>query len=165
MTSEGELGLEWTVKVTHTDGRVEQEVIHNLIPTEGLTHIMGVAFKGAAQVLTWYLSLFEGNYTPNAGLTAAAYPAAATECTAYQGSTRIEFNEGSVVAGAVDNSANPAKFTFTANKTVYGGVMSSASAKGATTGVLTSAVRFTSPKVCEAGATLEVIAGNSLISA
>lgn len=164
MNSEARSGFLWTLELEHADGTIEREQVHNLIPEEGLNHMQSVVFKGASQVATWYIALFEGNYNPDGGITAATFPSVATECTAYSPSTRPEFVEGSVVSGDVDNSASRAEFTFTANKTVYGGVITSASAKGATTGVLMSAVRFSSPKVCEEGAILRVVAANSLVS-
>lgn len=163
--SRAEMGFTFYVEVLDRHGRVGQrEVVHNLIPQEGLDHTMGVVFKSATQVPTWYIALYEGNYTPVPGTKASTFPTDATECTAYSQSTRVEFNEGAVITGSVDNSANRAEFTFTQSKTVYGGVISSAAAKGATTGVLISAVRFSSPKVLETGDTLRVIAANSLIS-
>lgn len=164
MNSQAALGFTYRLKLTHVDGTVEYSEDSNLIPTEGLNHMMSVTFKSAGQVATWYLALFEGNYTPVAGLTAATFPAAATECTAYVLTTRPEFVEGSVTNGAVDNSASVAVFEFTAPKVIYGGAMLSSSVKGATSGVIMSAARFTSPKTVETGAKLEVLAGNSLVS-
>lgn len=144
---------------------IDREVVHNLMPTEGLNHMLGVTFKSATQAATWYIGLFEGNYTPTLSDTAAAFPAAATETTAYAETTRVEFNEGSIASGSLDNSANKAEFTFNAIKTVYGGFISSASAKGGTTGALTSVVRFASPKAFAVGDVFRVTAGFTLASA
>jgi hypothetical protein len=139
-------GTVYTVEHIRGGQVLSRDVHHNLVPIEGLNHIASVVTKGAAQVPTWYIGLFEGNYTPVPADTAAAFSAAATECTTYAPSTRAEFNEGAVVAGVVDNTANRAEFTFTAAKTIYGAFMSSAQAKGAVTGTLISAARFGSPK-------------------
>lgn len=166
MESQAKMGFTYTVDVLHPDGSVSQaETSHNLIPDEGVAHTMGVLFKSSTQVATWYIAIYEGNFTPAGSITAATFPALATECTAYTPSTRPEFVEGAVAGGAVDNSASRAEFTMTADKTIYGGVITSASAKSATTGVLISAVRFTSPKVVATGDVLRVTAGNSLVSA
>ncbi len=165
MNTHATFGFDWYLEIEHTDGRVERESVHNLLPDEGRDHIMGVAFKGAGQVTSWYLAIYEGNYTPVPGITAATFPSAATECTSYTSATRPLFNTAAVSGGQVTNSANRAEFTMTADKTIYGGVITSASAKGAATGVLTSAVRFSSPKVLETGAILRVVAANSLASA
>lgn len=159
------LGFTYRLKLTHVDGRVEYSEDHNLIPIEGLNHMMGVTFKSVSAVATWYIALFEGNYTPTPDVTAATFAAAATECTAYTPSARVEFVEGAVANGAVDNSASVAEFTFTSNKVIYGGAMLSSSVKGGITGTLISVARFASPKTVETGAKLEVLAGNSLVSA
>lgn len=109
--------------------------------------------------------MYEGNYTPIAGDTAATFPASATESAAYAEATRPALVLGAVTAGAVDNVASRAEFTANASKTFYGGFVSSAAAKGSTSGVLLSAVRFASPKVLSSGEILRVTAGFTLVSA
>ena len=79
--------------------------------------------------------------------------------------TRVEFVEGAVAAGVVENTASRAEFTFTAAKTIYGAFLVSAQAKGAITGVLMSAARFTAPKVLQIDDVLRVTASFSLTSA
>ena len=118
----------------------------NIIPTEGLNHILSTVVAGGSQVLTWYMALFEGNVTPGASLTAATFTATTTECTAYDAAGRVAFNEGAAAAGVIDNAANRAIFTMNATKTVYGGALLSASAKSATTGSLLAAARFATPR-------------------
>lgn len=118
----------------------------NIIPTEGLNHILNTILHGGSQVLTWYVALFEGNVTPAASLTAATFTATTTECTAYDESTRVEFNEGAASGGVLDNASNRAIFTMNATKTVYGGALLSASAKSATTGTLLAAARFSTSR-------------------
>ena len=114
----------------------------NIIPTEGLNHILDVIFHGATQVNPWYIALFEGNVTPGASYTAANFASNATECTAYTESARVVFNEGAAAAGVTDNASNRAVFTMNATKTVYGGALLSVSTKSATTGMLAAAARF-----------------------
>lgn len=164
LESGARMGFNYVVEVVRGGKVIDRESVHNLIPAEGLDHVMATVFKGGAQVPTWYLAIFEGNYTPTAGLTAAAFPATATECTAYTSGTRLEFVEGAVAAGSLDNSASKAEYTMNADKTVYGGVITSAAAKGATTGVLISAVRFATAKAVLAGDVLRVMATNTLAS-
>jgi hypothetical protein len=166
LQSQAELGFTYVVEVIHPDGsRSQGETKHNLVPTEGRDHIMGVVFKSVGQVATWYIGLYEGNYTPVAGDTAATIAASSTECTAYTPAARVEYVEGAVLDGAIDNGASKANFTFTAAKTVYGGFIVSSSPRGGTTGTLISAVRFSSPKVLAIGDVLSVAAGMSLVSA
>lgn len=138
---------------------------HNLVPTEGLNHMAGVVFKGVTQVPTWYLGLFSGDYTPVASNTAANFPGAATEFSGYAPSTRVEFNEGAVTAGVIDNTANKAEFSVTTAATIYGAFMASAQAKGATSGVLISAARFPVPKVVAEDDVLRVTASVEFRSA
>jgi len=157
-------GFRYLVEVLKGGEVVESEWISNLVPTEGLNHFLTTEFKGTSQVGTWYIGIYEGNYTPSAGVTAATLPAAATESTAYAETTRVAFVPGTVAAGALDNSASRAEFTMNATKTIYGGFMSSSSAKGATTGVLVSAVKFSSPKVLDSGSVLRITAGFTLTS-
>ena len=159
-------GFEYLVEVVDKHGRVrDSEVIKNLMPTEGLNHMLNTELKGGAQVSSWYMGLFSGNYTPLAGDTAATFPGSATESSAYDEATRELLVFGTVAAGAVDNSAARAEFTMNATVTIYGGFIASASAKGATSGVLLSAVKFASPKALADDEVLRVTAGFTLISA
>lgn len=164
MKSATEVGFEWFVRVVRKDGTIEREGMHNLMPIEGRKHMMATEYKGGAQVTQWYIALFEGNYTPVDSLTANDFPTAAVEFMAYPGSTRKEFVTGPINSGSVDNFENKAEFVFTEDKTVYGGVITSSSVKGSVNGVLSSAVRFPSPKTMQAGDKLEVIAANTITS-
>lgn len=118
------------------------ENVSNLIPTVGLNYILGAALTGVAQSTTWYLALFEGNYTPVAGITAATFPADATESTAYNEAARVTWTPGTIAAGSVSNAASVAVFTMNATKTVYGIAQTSVSTKSAITGNLVSVARF-----------------------
>jgi hypothetical protein len=159
-------GFTYLVEVVSADGTVtDSEVVTNLMPTAGINHTLGVLLKGEAQVSTWYIGLYEGNYTPTSSDVMATFPVAATETVAYTASTRLTFTSGTVTAGGVDNSSNKAEFTFNATKTVYGGFISSASAKSSTSGTLLSVVRFGSPKSVDSGSVLRVTAGFTMASA
>lgn len=119
----------------------------NIVVDEGLNHVLDVVFHGATQIATWYLGLFEGNYTPVAGLTAATVTAASTECTAYDEGTRQVFDEAAAASKTITNSASKATFTINASKTIYGAFLASSSIKSGTGGTLFSAARFGSAKV------------------
>lgn len=162
MNSTAQAGFVYTVEVVKNGVVIDREVVHNVMPTEGANQIISSALAGGAQVATWYLGLFEGNYTPTIADTALALPGLAAECTAYDGATRKTWTPGAVAGGTANNSAAKAEFTFTAPKTVYGGFMSSAPAKGAVSGALVSAVRFPSPKVLDTDSILRVTAGITL---
>ena len=51
----------------------------NLVVNEGLLHMLGVELYSTTKISTWYLALFSANYTPAATLTAATFPATASE--------------------------------------------------------------------------------------
>jgi hypothetical protein len=134
------------------DGKVIDEFEdHNLVVNEGLNHLLDVLLHGSTQVTTWYLGVFEGNYTPVATVTAATITSASTECTAYDETTRQAYNEAAASSQSTTNSANKATFTFNATKTIYGAFLASASAKSATTGTLFSAAAFSSSKSVVSG--------------
>lgn len=122
------------------------EDVSNLIPTEGLNYMLGASLTGVAQSSTWYIALFEGNYTPVAGVTAATFPADATECTAYTEASRVTWTPGAISAGSVSNTASKAVFTMNATKTVYGIAQTSVATKSAVTGTLISVARFSVAK-------------------
>lgn len=165
MNTQLRAGFNYVIEIIGADGVVrDREVTHNLMPAEGLNHMLGVTLKSAAPIATWYVGLYEGNYTPTSGDTAAGFPTSATESTSYDETTRQTLTLGVVASGTVDNSASKAEFTVNASKTIYGGFISSSSAKSATSGVLLSAVRFSSPKVLAASEVLRVTAGFTLAS-
>lgn len=153
-------GFEYTIELFAPDGRlIDSETRHNLMPRQGLSHIADVVFKKAPQAQGWYLAPFEGDYQPLPTDTASIIAASSTEITAYSATTRPEFVAGAITDGALNNSANRAEFTFTADKTVRGAFLVSSSPKAGTTGVLMSVVRFATPKVCENGSVLRLTAG------
>lgn len=159
-------GFQYLVEVLDKNGDVrESEIVKNIMPLEGLNHVLGVALKGVTPITAWYVGLYEGNYTPVTGDTAALFTTAATENITYDEATRPALTLGSVSGGTVDNSASKAVFTMNAAKTIYGGFISSASGKGVSTGVLLSAVRFSSPKSLGATDVLRITAGFGLASA
>lgn len=118
----------------------------NLVVNEGLNSLLGIMFHADTQISTWYLGLFEANYTPVAGLTAATVTASATECTAYASATRPAYVEAAAASQSITNSASRASFVFNATKTIYGAFLISDSTKSGTSGTLFSAARFSASK-------------------
>lgn len=118
----------------------------NLVVNEGLNALLDIMFHGNTQIGTWYLGLFEGNYTPVSTVTAATITSAATECIAYDETTRQEYVEAAASSQSITNTANRATFTFNASKTIYGAFLVSNSAKSGTSGTLFSAARFAAAK-------------------
>lgn len=134
------------------DGRVIDEWgFDNLVVNEGLNYLNDVMFFAVAATTTWYLGVFEGNYTPVSTVTAATITAASTECVAYSETTRQAFTTIASAAQVTTNAAARATFTFNATKTIYGAFLASASAKSATTGKLFSAAQFAASKAVVSG--------------
>lgn len=159
MNADTKMGFTYTIEVLKDGVVVDTETVHNLMPTEGLNYMLSAGIAGGAQATSWYVGLFEANYTPVAGDTAATFPASATETTTYAESTRVAFVPGAVSGGALTNSASRAEFTSNANKTVYGAFLVSASGKSATSGVLLSAAKFATSKTFDSGSVIRVTAG------
>lgn len=152
------LGTTYLIEQIRNGEVIASETVHNLIPTEGLNHAVSVIVKQGTQAAGWYIGLFEGNYGPVPGDTAATFPTSAVECTAYSPSTRPPFTAGSVAGGAADNTASRAEFTFTAAKTLYGAFLVPSATKGGVTGPLLSAARFAEPKTVAVDDVLRVTA-------
>lgn len=138
----------FTYVVEHTRGGevLSAEIVHNLLPTEGLNHAVDVLLLAGAQQSNWYLALFEGNYTPTSTVTGATVVSVATECTAYDETTRQQWIGSAVSAGASSNTASKAVFTMNATKGVYGAFLVSSSVKSSTTGILLSIAQFPTVK-------------------
>lgn len=143
-----ELRVGGTFIIEHIRGGevIEREEKRNLVVDQGLNKLLDVMFAGSVQVNPWYLGLFEGNYTPVAGVTAATIAANSTECIAYDEATRPVYTEAAAAAKSVTNAASKATFTFNATKTVYGAFLISDATKSGAAGTLFSAARFTSAK-------------------
>lgn len=165
MIEQKKLGFVYDLEWVDAEGKtIVTDRVVNLIPTEGANHILTTVLAGGTPFANWYIGLFSGNYTPLVSDTAATFPASSTEFTGYSGSNRVAFTPGSVTGGAVDNTSSRAEFTFTADTAVYGGFMTSSAGKGATTGVLISAVRFPATRSPGIGGVLRVTAGLSLLN-
>lgn len=129
------------------DGKVIDEwEDENIVPTEGLNHILSIELAGGTQITNWYIAPYEANATPSASWTAANVTANSTECTAYTSATRVAWTPGAASGGVISNSGSPATFTFNATKTIYGAFLISNSTKSATSGTLFSASLFSSSK-------------------
>ncbi len=128
----------------------------NIIPTEGLNHILSTIVGGGTQVNPWYVALFSQNVTPQATLTAATFTATMTEFTGYDEATRVAYVEGAVAAGSVSNTASRAEFSINAPATIYGALLG-AQAKSATTSVLLSCSLFNTGRPVIAGDTLQTM--------
>ncbi len=142
----------YTHRVRQANGIVTPWVTDsNLLPTEGLTYLAGI-LGSTSKIATWYMALYAGAYSPAAGLTAANFTSTTSEITSgsegFTEANRVTWTPDAAAAGAIVNDATPAAFTIiTATAlTVNGAGLLSAQAKGATTGTLLSATRFSSAR-------------------
>lgn len=145
------VGGKYSGQIIRKGDVIDEFEADNLVVDEGLNAMLDILFHATAQITTWYLGVFEGNYTPVNTLTAATVAAAATECSAYASSTRPAFDEAAASSQSTTNSANRASFVFNATKTIYGAFLVSNSTKGGTSGTLFSAARFGSSKSVVSG--------------
>lgn len=141
----------WEGELRRAGRVIDRFVDKNLIVNEGLNNVLDVYFHNIAQATTWYIGVFEGNYTPIATVTAATIAAASTESTAYANATRPDYVEAAAASQSITNSASKASFVFNATKTIYGAFLVTDNTKSGTSGVLFSAARFSNPKAVESG--------------
>ena len=153
------MGFRYVVDTLVDGVLVDSEEVTNLMPVEGLNHVLNAVLKAGGTFPNWYIGLYKGNYTPSSADLMSTFPAAATELTEYDETTRRLFVSGTVAGGACDNVLNKAEFTANATVTAYGGFITTSATKGNASGVLLSAVRFASPKLLSDNAVLRVTAG------
>jgi hypothetical protein len=147
------------------DGVVIDTWTHkNILPLEGRNYVLDSALSGVSASSSWFIGIYQGNYTPVAGDTAATFSSSATECTSYVEAARQPWVKSAASAALTSNAASKANFTFNATVSVYGAFVSSASAKNATTGTLLSAARLSEVKSMASGDVLTVTYALSLAS-
>lgn len=160
------IGFEYWTELRDINGKLlSRGGGKNLYTLEGFDYMLDSAIGLDAKIPNFYMGIFEAAYTPLITDTAATFPAAATECTAYTGSSRKAWTANHADGGILDNVGHEAQFTMNANKTIYGGFIASGQAKGATTGKLISAAMFNSPQVAASGNVLTLGGGCTLVNA
>lgn len=134
----------------------------NLLPTEGLAHLLSVALGTTAKPAGYYLAIFSGSASPAANWTAASFAAVANEIVSmtegHTGATRPAWTVTTTVTGSIDNMAAPATLTMAtaASLTVTGAALLTTSQRGGTTGKLVSASLYPAPRVFQDGDTYEL---------
>jgi hypothetical protein len=161
-------GFIYTVEHIGVDGKIKSvEKIHNLMPTPAVDYLLNAAFMGGSAYSTWYLSLFDNNRTPLAADTMTTFLADCGEDTVYTavGGARPTISFPPVSAGVLTTVASPNELAFASPSTVRGAFVTTGVTRGGTTGLLCSAVLFSTAKVLAAGESLRVPVGFALISA
>ena len=144
------------------NGGVWEKEGDNLIPTEGLAHLLNVALGSTAKPAGYYLAIFSGSAAPAANWTAASFAAVANEIVSmaegHTGATRPAWTPTNTTTGSIDNMTTVASLTIaTASQlNVTGAALLSSSQRGGTTGVLVSASQYAAPRVFQNGDTYEL---------
>ena len=134
----------------------------NLIPTEGLAHILNVALGTTPKPASYHLALFSAAAQPAANWTAATFATQASEIVSmtegYSAATRPTWTPANTATNSIDNMAAVAKVTMktASSLTVQGAAMLTNSSKGSTAGVLISASKYAAPRVFQDGDTYEI---------
>lgn len=134
----------------------------NLIPTEGLAHILNVALGTTPKPASYHLALFSAAAQPAANWTAASFASTASEIVSmtegYSAATRPTWTPANTATNSIDNMAAVAKVTMktASSLTVQGAAMLTNSSKGSTAGVLISASKYAAPRVFQDGDTYEI---------
>jgi len=118
----------------------------NIVVDEGLIYVINTSLAAVAQQASWFVGIFQNNYTPVPADTAALFPGAgvANEINAeYTEGTRPAYTPNVTNLTNVSNSSVPATFTINAAVSAYGAFLVSDSVKTGTTGVLCAASKFT----------------------
>ena len=130
------VGTWWELEQYRKGRLIDKWGQKNVITTEGLNHMLNVAFNSATQITAWYMGLFEDDYTPLITNTYAT--PGFTESTAYDEATRVAYADATATTKIMTNSASKATFTISGTKTIYGAFLcgggSAASTKSDTAG-------------------------------
>lgn len=136
----------WHGKIIRAGEVIEEFEDHNLVVNQGLNDILNVYFNNGTVKPTWYMGIFQGNYTPQSTDTASNVAANSTESSSYSSATRPQWSPAAPSGQSITNSASPATYTFTASVTIYGAFLISSNVIGGTAGTLFSEATFASPK-------------------
>lgn len=134
----------------------------NLIPTEGLAHILNVALGTTPKPASYHLALFSAAAQPAANWTAASFASTASEIVSmtegYSAATRPTWTPANTSTNSIDNMTAVAKVTMktASSLTVQGAAMLTNSSKGSTAGALISASKYAAPRVFQDGDTYEI---------
>lgn len=140
---------------THNVNGEDERSDHNIIPDEGLKHVLGVTVAGVTPVTSWYVALHEGSSAPGASLTAANYTGTLNEHSSapegYTEANRVLYVDDTITDTEVVNLTTPAAFTIVtaSTLTVWGGAILSVNTKNSTSGTLLSAGKFTSARTLD----------------
>lgn len=130
----------------------------NLITKEGRIAALNTFLGSKAKPAGLYIALYNGSATPSANWTGANFATTAGEITSqtegYAGATRPAFVPlDATDQEYIDNAGSTARVTFTTSSAinVTGAALLTTSARGGTTGVLISAVKYPAVRTFQNG--------------
>lgn len=136
----------------------------NIIPRAGINMLIRSPFGDSPPIGDLYLGLFRNNALPSFSSSAADIPSVLGEFTNYEAPDRPLWDKVYDGEGTYSNADDRAVFDFLSDQIIYGAFMVSVAEKGATDGLLLSAVRFSTPRTVQAGTTLRLGASLTYIS-
>jgi len=168
MNNEYKVGFIYTPTHVGENGQIiSQQEVHNLMPAEMITYMLNAALRGGSQYSTYYLSLYENNYTPLATDTMTTFMASCGENTSYTttGTNRLTLTLPAPVGGSITTSSAPNEFAFTGAAIIRGAFITTGLTRGSNTNLLVSAALFASPFTMANLGALRVPVGFALVSA
>lgn len=140
----------------------EWQKTDNIIPTEGLAHILNVALGTTPKPTGYYLALFSAAAQPAANWTALSFSTTASEIVSmtegYAGAVRPTWTPVNTATNSIDNMVAAAKVTMktASSLTVQGAALLTSSTRGGTNGALISAAKYSVARVFQDGDTYEI---------
>lgn len=138
-------------------GKGDRREHKNLVPTEGINYLLGVALGGVSVAAGFYLAPFSGATAPAATWAAANFASTASEITSttngFSQTTRPAWTPGSVSSGSIDNLSAEAAFNVvtTTSVTITGAALLTNNTRGGTSGSLISATAFSASRLVYSG--------------
>lgn len=156
-------GFTYTVELEKDGVVYDRFEEHNIMPQQAVDFIAGLLQgNGTTPLSSWYVGVFEADYTPTSGVRAADLQTNVGESLAYDEATRPAWVDVYDNAGFIGNTASRAEFTMNSAKTIYGAFIVSNATKGGTSGILLSIAKFSSPRSVDPGTILRITAGITL---
>ena len=112
------VGTWWEFEHWRKGRLIDQWAQKNVMMLAGFNHMLNVIFFGETPITSWYIGLFEDDYTP---LTADTYAVPGfTESEAFTEAARQAYVPAEATAKILTNTATKATFTINATKDIYG---------------------------------------------
>lgn len=134
----------------------------NLLVTQGLAHMLNVAFGNKAKSAAYYIALFNGSADPAANMTASNFASALGEIVSttegYTAATRQQWTPATTNGQTIDNFASTVSLTIATSSSlnVTGVALLTSNVRGGTGGELISADKYPVARTFQNGDVFEV---------